>query len=90
MPEITGVRERRGRARVFVDGEFWAEIDPGVAAERGLREGVVLGLEELDEVRRRILGEVYEKLGLDQSSNVQEEEEETPEQRPVEPAEQII
>ena len=51
MPEITGVRERRGRARVFVDGEFWAEIDAGVAAERGLREGVALSLEELAEAR---------------------------------------
>jgi regulatory protein len=55
MPEITGVRERRGKARVFVEGEFWAEIDAGVAAERGVREGVELGLEELDEVR--IVGE---------------------------------
>ncbi len=51
MPEITGVRERRGRARVFVDGEFWAEIDAGVAAERGLREGVALSLEELGGAR---------------------------------------
>jgi regulatory protein len=52
MPEITGVRERRGgRARIFVDGEFWAEIDAGVAAERGLREGVALDPEELDEAR---------------------------------------
>jgi regulatory protein len=51
MPEITGVRERRGRARVFVDGEFWAEIDADVAVERGLREGVVLSPEELDEAR---------------------------------------
>jgi regulatory protein len=51
MPEITGVRERRGRARVFVDGEFWAEIDAGVTAERGLREGVALSLEELSEAR---------------------------------------
>ncbi len=51
MPEITGVRERRGKARVFVDGEFWAEIDAAVAAERGLREGVTLSLEELDEAR---------------------------------------
>jgi regulatory protein len=51
MPEITGVRERRGKARVFVDGEFWAEIDVGVAVERGLREGVTLGLEELEEAR---------------------------------------
>jgi regulatory protein len=51
MPEITGVRERRGKARVWVDGEFWAEIDAEVALERGLREGVALGLEELDEAR---------------------------------------
>jgi regulatory protein len=51
VPEITGVRERRGRARIFVDGGFWAEIDAGVAAQRGLREGVVLGREELGEAR---------------------------------------
>ena len=51
MPEITSLRERRGRARIWVDGEFWAEIDADVAAERGLREGVALGLEELEEVR---------------------------------------
>ena len=51
MPEITGVRERRGKARIWVDGEFWAEIDAEVALERGLREGVALGLEELDEAR---------------------------------------
>jgi regulatory protein len=51
MPEITGVRERRGKTRIWVDGEFWAEIDAEVALERGLREGVALGLEELDEAR---------------------------------------
>ena len=51
MPEITSIRERRGKARVFVDGEFWAEVDGGVAAERGLREGVELSTEELDETR---------------------------------------
>jgi regulatory protein len=51
MPEITGVRERRGRALIFLDGEFWAEIDAGVAAQRGLRKGVALDLEELDEAR---------------------------------------
>src|SRR5829696_2841097 len=51
MPEITGVRERRDRARIFVDGAFWAEIDAGVAAERGFREGVALSLEELSEAR---------------------------------------
>jgi regulatory protein len=51
MPEITGVRERRGKARIFVDGEYWAEIDAGVAVERGLREGAALSREELDEAR---------------------------------------
>jgi regulatory protein len=51
VPEITGLRERRGRARIWVDGEFWAEIDADVAAERGLREGVALGVEQLEEVR---------------------------------------
>jgi len=51
VPEITGVRERRGKARIWVDGEFWAEIDAEVALERGLREGVALGLGELDEAR---------------------------------------
>src|SRR3712207_8957914 len=51
MPEITRVRERRGRAWISVDGEFWAEIDAGVAAERGLREGVALSHEELAEAR---------------------------------------
>jgi regulatory protein len=51
MPEITGLRERRGRAKIWVDGEFWAEIDAEVACERGLREGAALGLEELEEAR---------------------------------------
>ena len=51
MPEITRVRERRGRARIFVDGEFWAEIDADVAVERGLREGAALGLDELEVAR---------------------------------------
>jgi regulatory protein len=51
MPEITGVRERRGKARIFVDGEFWAELDAGVAAECGLREGAAFSRAELDLVR---------------------------------------
>ena len=51
MPEITRVRERRGRARIWVDGEFWAEIEAEFAAERGLREGAALGLEELETAR---------------------------------------
>lgn len=51
MPKITGIKERRGKARISVDGEFWAEIDAGIAAERGLREGIALSNEELGEVR---------------------------------------
>ncbi len=51
MPVVTGVLERRGRARVFVDGEFWAELDPKVAVERGIFEGVVLSDEELTGAR---------------------------------------
>jgi regulatory protein len=51
MPEITRVRERRGRARIFVDGEFWAEIDGDVAVERAPRGGAALGLEELEAAR---------------------------------------
>ena len=45
------MKERRGRARVFVDGELWAELDSGVVAERGLREGAALSREELAEAR---------------------------------------
>jgi regulatory protein len=51
MPEITGVRERRNRARVSVDGDFWAEIDAAVAIESGLCEGAEFSQEELDRVR---------------------------------------
>jgi regulatory protein len=51
MPEITGFRERRGKARIWIDGEFWAEIDANVAIERGLREGVALSADELEEAR---------------------------------------
>ena len=51
MPEITGFRERRGKASVFVDGELWAELDAGVAVERGLVEGAVFSPEELDSAR---------------------------------------
>jgi len=51
MPEITGVRERRGKALVSVDGEVWAELDGAVAAESGLREGVAFTSEELHRVR---------------------------------------
>jgi regulatory protein len=51
VPRITDVRERRGRAKVFIDGEFWAELDASVAAERGLFEGAALSSFELEEAR---------------------------------------
>ena len=51
MPEITGVKERRGKARIFVDGEFWAELDADIAIERGLREGAAFSTGELEEAR---------------------------------------
>ncbi len=51
MPEVTSVREGRGKARVYVDGEFWAEMDAGVASGRGLFEGAVLSDGELSEAR---------------------------------------
>jgi regulatory protein len=51
LPEITGVRERRGRSAVSVDGEFWAELDSAVAIESGLREGAAFSWEELDGIR---------------------------------------
>ncbi len=49
MPLVTSVRGGRGKARVFVDGEFWAEIDASVASERGIFEGAEPSEEELDE-----------------------------------------
>ena len=51
MPVVTGVVERRGRAKVFVDGEFWAVLDPAVAVERGLREGAAFSSGDLAEAR---------------------------------------
>ena len=52
---MTDVRERRGKARVFVDGEYWAELDAGVAIECGLRMGAAFSWEELG--RARVAGE---------------------------------
>ena len=66
MPVITGMLERRGRARIFVDGEFWAELDSKVAAERGFLEGVVLSYEELAEAR--VAGE--RPLAMNRALNV--------------------
>ena len=56
------------------------------------RENAKQFLKENDEVRERILAEVYEKLGLGNPSSLpaSEAEEDSEEQRPAEPAEQIL
>jgi regulatory protein len=51
MPLVTRLAGYRDRVKVFVDGEFWAELDAGVAAERGLSEGLALSEEDLAEAR---------------------------------------
>ena len=51
MPVITGVKERRGRTKVLVDGEFWAEMDSGFVVQRGFYEGAALSHAELAEAR---------------------------------------
>ncbi len=62
MPVVTGVKERRGRTRVFVDGEFWSELDSCVVAEHGLREGTTISHEELAEAR--VAGEMPLAMNL--------------------------
>jgi recombination protein RecA len=57
------------------------------------RENAKQFLKENDEVREQILSDLYGKLGLGNKPSPdtqEEEEEESPEQRPVEPAEQIL
>ena len=68
MPVVTGVLERHGRAKVFVDGEFWAVLDAGVAAEHGLLEkkGAVVSDEELTKLR--VAGE--KPLAMNRALNV--------------------
>lgn len=66
MPVVTGVHGRRDRARVFLDNEFWAELDSGVVAERGLCEGAELSHEELAGVR--VAGE--RPLAMNRALNV--------------------
>ncbi len=51
MPTVTGLVERRGRTKVFVDGEFWAVLDAAVVFEQGLSEGLELSEEDLAEAR---------------------------------------
>ena len=51
MPVVSSLRERRGKTRVFLDGEFWAELDAGFVVERGLFEGLELPEAELGDLR---------------------------------------
>lgn len=55
MFEVTCLVERRGRVKVSVDGEFWAELDASVAAEHGLSEGACFS--ERDLAAARVAGE---------------------------------
>jgi len=66
MPEITRLVERRGRARVFVNGEYWAEIDAAVVADLGLSEGTELS--EKDLAYARVAGEL--PLAMTRALNV--------------------
>lgn len=52
MPLVTSVRQRGSKAKVFVDGELFAEVDGEAIALRGVREGVELSQEELAEACR--------------------------------------
>ena len=54
------------------------------------RENAKQFLKENEEVRERILGDVYEKLGLERVESEVREEESPERQRSVEPAEQIL
>lgn len=51
MPEITGISERRNRVQLYVDGEFFAEIDSGAVLDYGLYKGLSLSQEDLEEAR---------------------------------------
>jgi regulatory protein len=50
LPRITGLKTGHKKAKVFVEGEIWAELPAGLVAERGLSEGLVLSEEELEEI----------------------------------------
>lgn len=66
MPTVTAVRERRGRARIHIDGEPFAELDASIAAQHGLRVGAVVEDEELREAR--LSGE--RPLAMDRALNL--------------------
>lgn len=51
MPRITRMQESRGKVRVFVEDEFWAELEAQVALSHGLREGGSFALAELEGAR---------------------------------------
>ena len=66
MPLITGVRERRGRVRIFVDGEFWAELDASVASDRGFSRGTIFSHEDL--AQAKVAGE--RPLAMDRALSI--------------------
>ena len=66
MPIVTGVVERRGRVRIFVDGEFWAELDSRIAVEHGLLEGAVFSQAGL--AKARLAGE--KSLAMNQALSI--------------------
>jgi regulatory protein len=66
VPVVTGITERRGRARIFIDGEFWAELDPKIAVEFGFSEGATLSDEDL--IQARVAGE--KPLAINQALNI--------------------
>ncbi|MBV9455713.1 MAG: regulatory protein RecX, partial [Rubrobacter sp.] len=52
MSIVTGVVQRHDRVRIFVDGEFWAELDSRIAVEEhGLFEGAVCSKARLKKAR---------------------------------------
>jgi regulatory protein len=51
MPEITGISEKRNRALLYVDEEFYAELDLGAVLDHGLYKGLSLTQDELEKAR---------------------------------------
>lgn len=51
MYRVTSTRERRGLVEVYLDGEYWAELDAAVISERGISDGVEIPESELEEIR---------------------------------------
>ena len=64
---VTNIERKRGRVRVFIDGEQALELSPNLAAERGIRPGRTVTSEELAELadedaRRRAMDTAFRLL----------------------------